>query len=64
MVVMTEEVSIVNCKLYGIKVIMARPGSIMGGIAFSKSAFIECYIYNLTFIMNKATYDDLERDLD
>ena len=59
MVVMMEETNIINCKLYGIQVIIARPGIITGGIVFSKSTFVDCHIYNLTFIMNKATYDDI-----
>lgn len=59
MVVMMDGTNIINCNLYGIKVIIARPGNIIGGTVFSMSSFIECYIYNLTFIRNKATYDDI-----
>jgi hypothetical protein len=58
MVVMMKETNIVNCRLNDIQIVIARPGKIVGGIVFTNTTFFDCDIHNVTFIMNKATYDE------
>lgn len=39
MVVMMKETNIVNCRLNDIQIVIARPGKIVGGIAFTNTTF-------------------------